>query len=91
MLISAIFSEKPSNVFTTVISRVQIACISPTKHDLGLKTGAVVFYDLTLCYESLFRNFLGIEYQLHFCLVVARENLMILNDESFYLENEVFY
>ena len=56
------FSEQPSNVFTTVKSTLKVACISPTKHDLGLKTSAIVFYDLTLRYGSLFSNFLGIEW-----------------------------
>jgi hypothetical protein len=91
MLISAMFCEQPSNVFITVKSRGQIACISRTKHDLGLKTGAIVFYDLTLDYESLFRNFLGIELMIDFCPVVARKKWMILNDEDFHLENDVFY
>jgi len=53
MLTSTMFSEQPSNVFNTVKSREWIACISPTKCDLGLKTS--VFYDLALGFESLFR------------------------------------
>ena len=38
-----------------------MAYISPTKRDLGLKTSAIVFYDLTLGYGSLFSNFWGVE------------------------------
>ena len=62
-----------------------------TKRDLGLKTSVIVFYDLTLGYGSLFSDFLGIELIIDFCLVLARENLMILNDGGFHLKNEVFY
>ncbi|KAL9554154.1 hypothetical protein MBANPS3_002954 [Mucor bainieri] len=40
---------------------VFIAYISPTKHNLGLKTSGIVFYDLTLPCGSLFRNNLGTE------------------------------
>jgi len=43
----------------TVKIRFSIADISLTKHDLGLKPGAIVFYDLVLGYNSLFSNFLG--------------------------------
>jgi hypothetical protein len=31
----------------------------PKNHNLGLGTGAIVFYDLTLAYGSLFSDFLG--------------------------------
>jgi hypothetical protein len=61
------------------------------KRDLGLKTGVILFYSLVLGYEALFRNFFGMELMINFAPVVARENLKILNDESFHLENEVFY
>ena len=91
MFISAMFSEQTSNVFTTVKSRVKIAYISPTKHDFGLKTSAIVFYDLTLGNGSLFSSFWGIELIIDFALVVAREKLLILNDGGFHLENEFFY
>jgi hypothetical protein len=50
-----------------------------------------VFYDLTLGYESLFSDFLGIELIIDFCPVVAREKLIILNDGGFHLENDIFY
>ncbi|KAL9544500.1 hypothetical protein MBANPS3_007601, partial [Mucor bainieri] len=38
-----------------------IACISSTKHNLGLGGGAIVFYDLALPYGLLFRHILGNE------------------------------
>jgi len=66
MLLNAMFSKQPSNVFTTVKSRVYIACISPTKRNFCLKTGAIVFYDLTLGYGPLFSDFLGIELMIDF-------------------------
>ncbi|KAL9538697.1 hypothetical protein MBANPS3_010734 [Mucor bainieri] len=43
------------------VPTVMIACISPTKHDISLGTSAIVFYDLTLGYGSLFSDNLGIE------------------------------
>ncbi|KAL9555968.1 hypothetical protein MBANPS3_002117 [Mucor bainieri] len=87
-----IIEEKQhSNAFVTVKMRLLIACISSTKHDLGLKSGAIVFCDLTLPHGSLFSKKLGIDFQLDFGPVVARENLSISKNEDFHLENEVSY
>ena len=89
--ISALLSEHPSNVFTTIKMTVWIADISPTKLDLGLRTSAIVFYDLTLGCGSLFRLFLGNDLTIDFGPVLARENLMISGNCDFGPQNEVFY
>ena len=77
-----------SNAFITVKSRFCVACISPANHNLGLKTGAIVFYDLTLGYGLLFYNFFGIELIIDFALIVAREKWMILDDRGFLVRIE---
>ncbi len=59
IFLSALLSEQPSNVFTTVKITISIACILPKRHNLGLGTSAIVFYDLILGRGSLSSDFLG--------------------------------
>jgi hypothetical protein len=48
MFIGGLLNEQPLSVFTIVKIAIQIACILPAKHHLGLGASAIVFYDLTL-------------------------------------------
>ena len=88
MSISALLSEQPSNVFTSAKLRLSIAFISLTRHDIGLKTSAIVFCDLNLGYGLLFHNFFGNDLIIDFGPVLARAKSMKIDDRGFLVRIE---